>query len=174
MDFNELNQLARVHVSEKVPDQSRQSLPVPAHLNESLCIAFFFSPAQSLPGVTRLAPPNFIAWLRRESGELAQLQAVTSKTFGLKHAPGELIGEFRLPAGMTADLYLTERGRLFDLYPALVTAWNGKMPPQQPGLKPSAQEFLRLFGLISEPPLIAYYHALGSKFFEWVRAAARS
>jgi hypothetical protein len=62
---------------------------------------------------------------------------------------------------------------MFDLYPSLVLAWQGKMSPRHDGLRQPAQEFLRLFGRLSEPPLIPYYYALGKQFFDWVREAAK-
>lgn len=172
MDFEELMRLGRVRVSDKVPEQSRQSLPIPARLARGLHVGFMFAPSQALPGVNRLAPPNWVVWLVPSTGTLAVLQPVTPSTFGLQHDPRQMIGEFRLPAGMNAESYLAERHKLLDLYSTLVLAWDGGLPSQAPGLQAPAAEFLRLFGQLSEPPLIPYYHALGMEFFDWTRAAA--
>ena len=172
MDFEELMRQARILVADKVPEQSRQSLPIPARLSKGLHVGFMFAPSQAMPGLNRLAPPNWVAWLLPSTGTLAALQPVTPALLGQQHDPRQMIGEFRLPAGMTAEAYLIERHKLLDLYATLMPAWDGGLPPQQPGLKGPAAEFLRLFGLLSEPPLIPYYHALGAPFFDWTRATA--
>lgn len=137
-------------------------------------IAFLFAPAQILPGVNRLAPPHFVAWLHPVSGALVELRPVTPKSFQQTHGADEMIGEFRLPPDTTAEDYLAQRRQMFDLYPSLVAAWSGNLPPENVGLQAPAREFLRLFGILSEPPLIAYYHALGSRFFDWVRKAVKA
>jgi hypothetical protein len=172
MDFDALMRQARIQVSDKVPEQSRQSLPIPKQLSKGLHIGFMFAPSQAMPGLNRLAPPNWVAWLQPTSGELAALQAVTPASFGQQHDARQMIGEFRLPPGMNADAYLAERRKLLDLYTTVVMAWDGGLPPQHAGLQAPAAEFLRLFGLLAEGPLIPYYYALGTPFFEWTRAAA--
>lgn len=40
-------------------------------------------------------------------------------------------------------------------------------------LQSAAREFLQIFGQVSEPPLLPYYHALRTEYFPWVRALAR-
>lgn len=172
MDLEALMRQARILVSDKVPEQSRQSLPIPARLAKGLHFGFMFAPSQAMPGLNRLAPPNWVAWLEPSTGALAALQAVTPASFGQQHDPRQMIGEFRLPPGMNAEAYLAERHKLLDLYTTVVLAWDGGLPPQQPGLQAPAAEFLRLFGLLAEGPLIPYYYALGTAFFDWARAAA--
>lgn len=178
MDFEALMRQARILVDDsilvddKVPEQSRQSLPIPAKLAKGLHIGFMFAPSQALPGVNRLAPPHWVAWLVPSTATLAALQPVMPASFGQNHHPDQMIGEFRLPPGMSAADYLAERHKLFDLYATLVAAWDRSMPPRQPGLQAPAAEFLRLFGLLAEGPLIVYYYKLGGPFFDWTRAAA--
>jgi hypothetical protein len=171
MDFEALMRQARILVSDKVPEQSRQSLPIPVRLSKGLHIGFMFAPSQAMPGLNRLAPPNWVAWLHPTTAELAVLQPVTPATFGQAHDARQMIGEFRLPPGMNADAYLAERHKLMALYTTVVMAWDGGLPPQQAGLQAPAAEFLRLFGLLAEGPLIPYYYALGTAFFDWTRAA---
>jgi len=170
--YSDLMRYGRMHVMDKVPEQSRQSLPVPVRVNGGLRVAFFYAPAQMMPGVNRLTPPHFVSWLDPNTGALLELRAVTPKDFGQAHGPNDLIGEYRLPEGVTPNQYMAERERLFGLYSNLVPAW---MSGAQPGAEHRllAQEFLRSFGAVSEPPLIPYYHALGKEFFQWVRAAAK-
>ncbi len=172
--YSELMRLGRVHVMNQVPEQSRQSLPVPVRLQKELRVAFFYAPAQALPGVNRLAPPHFLAYLDATTGALISVAPVAPSHFNLPHEVNSLLGEFRLPQGMNAEQYLLERERLFGLYANLVPPWLDGAKPGAANLRLLGTEFLRSFGQVSEPPLMPYYHALGREFFDWVRAVARA
>lgn len=172
--FSELMRLARSHVMDRVPEQSRQSLPVPAVREGLVQIAFMFSPSQALPGVARMAPPDMIAWLNPLDGNLRSISRVTPADFGQSHSARDLLGEFRLQPGITAEFYLNLRERLFELYDTLVPAWAASKSLQAtPALQAVAREFLQVFGQVSEPPLLPYYHALGRDYFETVRRISR-
>ena len=58
----ELHTRGRTLVLDQVPEQSRQSLPVPVMHGTRLSIAFFYAPSQPVPAKgTRLAPPDRVA-----------------------------------------------------------------------------------------------------------------
>jgi hypothetical protein len=174
--FSKMMALGRTLTVDQVPEQSRQSLPVPVPAREDrpLRVAFMFCPAQALPGVTRMAPPNQIAWLDPHSGALLGVRPVTPASFGQSHPPREPLGEFRLAQGVTAESYLALRERLFQLYDLLFPIWAGQASaPEQARWGPSARELLQIFGQVGEPPLIPYYYSLGKDFFDWMRALAR-
>ena len=176
MSFSQLMKLGRTQAGEQVSEQSRQSLPVPVPAREDrpLRIAFMYCPSQALPGVNRLAPPTQVVWLDPKTGALIAVRAVTPQSFGRQDPPREVLGEFRLSPGMTADQYLALRERLFQLYDLLFPVWVQSSSQQDKALlQASAREFLQIFGQISEPPLIPYYHSLGRVYFDWVRALAR-
>lgn len=176
MSFSQLMKLGRTQAGEQVSEQSRQSLPVPvpARDDRPLRIAFMYCPSQALPGFNRLAPPSQVVWLDPRTGALIAVRTVTPQSFGQQHSPNEPLGEFRLPPGMTADNYLALRERLFQLYDLLFPAWVQPSAQQDKALlQASAREFLQIFGQISEPPLIPYYHSLGLAYFDWVRALAK-
>jgi hypothetical protein len=174
MDFSELMGLGRVHVRERVSEQSRQSLPVPVRHDGKVQVAFMYAPTLARPTGSRMAPPHAIAWLDPASGALASVASVSPGDFGQQHDPNEFMGEFKLPPGLTGDQYLALCQRLFQLYDALFAAWAPN--PSVPGpavLQGSAREFLQIFGQVGEPPLLPYYHALGTEYFQWVRTLAR-
>jgi hypothetical protein len=174
MHFFELMRLGRLQVIERVPEQSRQSLPVPAQHDGQLRVAFMYAPTLARPTGSRMAPPHAVAWLDPASGALAGVVPVSPGDFGQQHDPNEFMGEFKLPPGLTGDQYQHLCQRLFQLYDALFAAWAPD--PSAPGpavLQGSAREFLQVFGQVSEPPLLPYYHALGTEYFHWVRALAR-
>lgn len=176
MTFSQLMKLGRTQAGDRIPEQSRQSLPVPvpARSDRPVSIAFMFCPSQALPGVNRLAPPNAMVWLDPRNGELLAIKPVTPQSFGQTHNPREPLGEFRLAEGMTGDQYLALRERLFQLYELLYPAWAKDAAPQAHAtLQAAAREFLQVFGQVSEPPLIPYYYTLGVAYFDWVRAVAK-
>lgn len=172
VSFAQLMKLGRTLVSDRVPEQSRQSLPIPTRTGESHCIAFMYSPARALPNLVKLAPPHFVACLNT-AGTLAELRPVTPQVFGQPHRAGDLLGEFSLPPGMTANGYLTRRDHLFALYERLVPVWFENPRAAHTDLRTTAAEFLREFAALSEPPLTPYYESLGREFFGWVRLTAQ-
>lgn len=171
LSFTELNRLGRTQVGAQVVEQSRQSLPVPVRTEGSVRIAFLYTPARALPNVTRLGSPNQVVWFDAD-GRLVAIESVTPQTFGQSAMAGQSMGEFRLPPSMTATEYLTERDRLFVLYDQLVPAWAGHTELSADAQRGAAQEFLRLFADVAEPPLLPYYEALGADFFHWMHTAA--
>lgn len=173
LSYSDLMRLGRLHVMDRVPEQSRQSLPIPVRINGALRVAFFYAPSQVLPGVNRLAPPNFVAWFDPVTGALLTSQKVTPQDFGHLREATDFIGEYRLPKEMTVNQYLVARERLFDLYANLVPTWMTGTQHRTVDQQLLAQEFLRSFDSISEPPLIPYYHALGKEFFDWVQVIAK-
>jgi hypothetical protein len=173
VSFSELMKLGRSLVINRVPEQSRQSLPVPMRVTSDLRIAFMYSPSQAMPNVTRLAPTHFVSLLDPADGTLKDLRPVTPQTFGQTHGPDDMIGTFSLPQGMDYNGYLAARERLFWLYEQLVPVWFADPRAARKDLRPLAAEFLRSFSLLSEPPLAPYYNSLGADFFGWVRAIAR-
>jgi hypothetical protein len=164
----------RRRVADKVPDESRQSLPVPWVREGRLEVAFFYAPSKVTPadGV-KMAPPDQLSSLDARSGTLSALRAVTPPDFGMADAPGALLGAFKLPPGVDAAAYLAARAELFALYDRLMPAFAAAPAAPDPAVRAQAQEFLRLFAAVHEPPMAPYYEALGRGFLDWVRAGAR-
>jgi hypothetical protein len=173
VSFADLMTRGRSLVMDRVPEQSRQSLPVPLRVNGALQVAFMYSPSQALPNLVRLAPPHFVAWLDPASGALVDVQEVTPQTFRQTHGAADLLGQFSLPPGIGLNEHLAQREHLFHLYEQLVPAWFADPRGERKDLRPIATDFIRTFALVSEPPLAPYYDSLGAEFFNWVRAIAR-
>lgn len=171
--FARLMKLGRTLVADTVPEQSRQSLPIPVRANGQLQVIFLYCPAQAMPGVVRMAPPHFMTRLEPSVESLLSVTAVSPAYFRQPHSPDELIGEFRLPEGMTGEQYLTMRERLFALYDQLAPAFASDTRAARTDLKPAAVAFLRMFTLLSEPPIRAYYEVSGAEFFSWLRSISR-
>ncbi len=170
----ELTRLARMNASGAVPEESRQSLPVPVQRPEGLRILFMFAPSQASPteGV-RMAPPNYVARMEPGTGKLEELRAVGPSDFGQSHGENDVIGAYVMPEGMTVDEYLETRDRLYAVYDLLLPAFAAGRAAATPDLKEAALEFRKLFSAMSEPPLSPYYSALGKDFFAWVARLVR-
>ena len=88
-------------------------------------------------------------------GQGLSAQRVTQALLGVfKKAgsePKKHIKEFRLPDGMTAQMYLERRSRLFSLYDALLPQFAAGVPANHV----LRREFEALFWELSEPPFLA-------------------
>lgn len=169
MQTEQLNRLARMLTSGAVPEQYRQSLPMPVLRNNTIALALFYCPSRFAPGQpVQLQAPRYRLFLNPFTGVLEELKAVTGRDFGLGD-PGEApIGSFGLPQGMTADDYMGKLERLFTLYDQLLPLFGGTPPPKSHYLKKIGDEFHQLFNELSEPPLLPYYQVLGKDFFTWL------
>lgn len=165
---------ARIQSSGTVPEQSRQSLPVPLFRNGNLLIAFLYCPALALPKQpVKMSPPQYLLSLRSDTGSLFELKAVAPRDFGQTHKPGEMIGTFALPEKMTVEDFIIKQDRLYGLYDILLPEFTLRKTKVDPRTKAAAREFNLLFPLLSEPPLKPYYRSLGMEYFNWVDEIAR-
>jgi len=169
MPTEHLNKLARMRSSGAVPEQYRQSLPVPILRDGSTWLAFFYCPSMFLPGKpVQLKAPRFRLTLDPRTGSLVELKAVTAREFGIRDTGDHFIGTFGLPQGMTAADYMAKLARFCTLLDQLLPLYGGPAPSASPSLKRISNELHHLFLELSEPPLHPYYQALGKDFFTWL------
>ncbi|MCL2723282.1 MAG: hypothetical protein FWD69_02500 [Polyangiaceae bacterium] len=153
----------------------RDSLPVPVRRQGQPLIAFMFYFYAFTPDIAWVSPPGEVAWLDPVSGKLIAKTTVTPAYFGQTRSPdaGPMEWKFSMPSGMTVDSFDKLRNRLPVLYDVLFEAWATSPSIRSSALHDAAREFLKAFDVVSEPPLLPYYNALGREYFEWVRALAR-
>lgn len=163
----ELFQLARMNASGAVPDESRQSLPIPIRTREGMRVQFIFFAAVPRPNVQMLGVPQYLATLDPRNGALELLRKVTPSDFGQSHDPAQPIGPFSLPQGVTLEEFNRDLERLFAVYDELLPAFADSRASGTVDAKLRA-EFVRLFGRVFEPPLAPYYKSAGAEFFNWV------
>lgn len=150
-------------------DGMRQSLPIPHKAPNGLRVDFFFCPALARPQQPIvLYPPIFLTTLHADSGQLDMLRSVEPRNFGQAHGRDDPIGTFGMPSGMTVDEFIEKRSTLYETYDVLLPAFARGVTPGDPKLKRAAQDYTTLFELLSEPPLLPYYRAVGAEFFAWV------
>ena len=168
-----LFQIARVRASGTIPDEGRQSLPIPVRAGH-MHVQFFFCPTQLSPREgLRLAPPNYLERIDVETGALIDLRAVKPAEFGQRHGADEPIGAIVLPPDLTPERYVDLRTRLFQLYDRLMPQFAAGATRPSDAMRDDAREFRLLFDRLREAPLAEYYAAVGADFFAWLEAMAR-
>jgi hypothetical protein len=173
--MEELVRLGRLYSAGAVADEFRQSLPIPRRSPDGLRVDFFFCAAFARPGQpVVLGPPHFLIAVHADSGQLDYLRAVGPKDFGQSHGKDESIGTFGMQEGMRVEEFMDKRATLYATYDILLPAFaRGGMAVVDDGVREAAREYKVLFRILSEPPLLPYYHALGQEFFTWVAHTGR-
>lgn len=172
----ELKQLATKEIVLLEGGGPRLSLPIPVRrLNQPL-IAFMVYRSGFRPGLVRISPPHEVIWLDPASGKLIAKTSVSPADFAQTLSAGEGSMELKrnLPPNMAIESFRELRVRLPALYDALFELWATNPSIRSSTLlQDAAREFLKSFDLVSEPPLLPYYNALGCEYFEWVRELAK-
>ena len=167
--FAELSRMARDYTMGAVPEQFRQSLPIPVTGPSGVEVEFFFAPALARPKQpVELYPPGFAITLRPD-GSLVMLWKCAPRDFGLNNDPSQSMGQFGLPDGWTYEDYTRRHTQLMETLNILFPQFAAK------NLHPdatAARHFLQLFRELAEPPFLPYYEAVGRDFFPWVRSIA--
>jgi hypothetical protein len=158
--------------SQSVPDETRQSLPIPVRHAGTLAVTFFYCPAAARPQGARMYPPRFWLWLDPTTGAMLELKRVTPGDFGRNDARDQMLGVLVLPEGMTQNQYLEQKAALFALYDALLPEFAHPQSFVSAATRSAARKFDALFYRLREPPVAAYYETIGQEFFQWVRDAA--
>jgi len=170
----QLVKVARINASGPVPEQHRQSLPIPVLRPEGLFILFFYSPALARPKQpTNLWPPEYIMELNVSTGKFKELKSVLSRDFGQTDAPETMIGTSAMPDGMSFEEYERKENRLYEVYDILLPHFIAHKDTVGPDVALVAKEFKQLFHIVSDLPSRRYYEATGHKFFRWVNDIAR-
>jgi hypothetical protein len=169
MSFAELAKQGRILSSGVVPDESRQSLPIPVFHQSRVAVDFLFFPSMlDGDGGVQLAPPQHKIRLDL-SGRLLTLEAIPDGSLLKGHKPLEFIGTYRMPNGWKADDYLRRQARLYELLDSLSVEF-GSEKQSQPNDK-LKRECRELYSELIEPPVKDYYVRYGDEFFNWLDSA---
>jgi hypothetical protein len=169
-----LYQLARMRASGAIPDEARQSLPIPVRAPGGVQVLFFFAPAQlSAREGLRVAPPDYLERIDPVTGALVELRAVKPAEFGQRHAPNQPLGSVALGPDLAPEQYVALRSDLFALFDRLLPAFAANEARPGDALRRDARELRAAFERLREEPLAPYYAAIGAEFFGWLDAVAR-
>lgn len=169
MKTEEIYKSARIQVGQFVPDEARQSFPIPVRRSDGIKLIFLFCPSFNSPAGSQMYPPNYLVRLDVLTGKMEERKKVAPQDFAQTHNPNEPVGLFVLPRRVSVNEYLEKRARLFELYDDLLPAFAAGKAASNSEIRRQATEFVSLFSLLKEPPLIDYYAAVGREFFDWLR-----
>lgn len=169
MPTAELYRTARIRVEDRIPEEWRESLPVPRRSDKGLQLCFFFCPAASRPmkGV-ELAPPDHLVTMNASTGAVDRLEAVSPSTFQQSDSPDKPLGIYAMSSGWTFDVYMAKQDRLFSALDTLLPAFASGIIPKAAKDRGAAEEYWTLFLELREPMLAPYYDALGTDFATWL------
>ncbi len=168
MTMEELYREARIKASSIVPDEARQSLPIPVLHSEYLQVDFIFAPSfLSVKTGEILYPPAWQISFERASGNLLELRKVDPSYYGLNQAAQDEIGKMAMPEGVDAAQFIAYRTRLLKLCDPLFDAFQ--RGDDGASSRKMADEYYKLFQIVSERPLHPYYKARGQAFFSWLK-----
>ena len=172
----ELVALAQSGPGGRLPDETHQSLPIPLPgTTRGSGVAFLFLPSRLRFGTGLiLVAPSRRAVLDAVSGNVRSFEPVRPADLGVADEPGEELGRFGLPEGVTREAYLEAQASLYDAYDRLLGPWfAGEAPPETGrAARKAASEMKGAFAVVGEPPLAPYYAAVGKAFFGWVNELA--
>jgi hypothetical protein len=169
-----LFRLARQRASGTIPDEGRQSLPIPVREQSQLSVLFLFCPSRLSPREGALiSPPDYVARMDPASGALIELRKTKPADFGQSHSVDQPIDAVRLPDDMTVEQYVELQKRLFSLYDHLLPHFAEGSARVPTDVRDAARELGETFARLREEPLAPYYAHAGREFFAWVNAVSR-
>jgi hypothetical protein len=162
---------ARGMVSGIVPDEYRQSLPIPGLQGDQVILDYLFLPTQRLPAGQELFPPKVCVRFTHD-GQFVRALAIDANRLLPGHQPGVALGLANLLEKLTYNEYLERSER----YLNLLSQWcHLRQQGNSAGFgRQQAQETLSLFQEISEAPLRDYYQNWGREFFQSLRQISQS
>lgn len=162
MTMQNITKQARGMVLGIIPDEYRQSLPIPCLLGNRIAVDFLFLPTQRIAKGQELFPPKICVRFTAE-GTFVRAFTIFADELLPGHQAGVALGAAHLLESMNYDEYMQRRNRYLDL----LSSWC--LLRQQNRLdqfgSQQAQETLALFQAISEKPLRDYYLLWGRDFF---------
>ena len=165
--------IARKTSVEGLPIETRQSYPLPVIRGQGIAVEVLYtgSIADPLEGL-QIEAPSYHAFVDARTGRLETLERVTPQGYGQPHEAEQIIGTILLPPGMTAEQFLLQQARLYELYDVLMPVFAAGRTKTNSKVRLAATEFKALFPTLAEAPLLPYYHAAGKAFFAWVEKTA--
>ena len=167
LSMADILRVARLHGEGKIPDDYKQTMPIPAVEEGQGVIHVFYGPMRRLgggsPGAV-LFPADFQARVSFPEGKIISFNRLTEKESPTDvHSDGS-IGIHRLSLSM--DEFEEMQGSLYQLYSKLFTQFIADQ--QSPADDKDREEFRTIFNKIHEKPYIYYYQTYGGPFFQWI------
>jgi len=164
----EIMQLARMYSEGVVPDEYKQTLPIPAFEDGEGSVSVYYSPVQRMQSGNNgavLFPAEYRVVVTYPEGKFKFLESLGPESHPDEVHPDGSIGLHRLT--VTMEEFETQKNLLFELYDELTEPFfNGGVAEE---FSKSRERFMGAFRLIHEEPFLFYYRSRGREFFDWVR-----
>lgn len=177
MPISKVIEQARLRPLMVMPHFTHQSFPIPVRGGRrGLQLHFLYCPAKiedSQKGLT-LWPPNYVAILDAFTGKMEEIRKLTPGELGPRHSPDQRLGYCRTPGQMMEDEFLLKLATWFQTVDILLPLFVARSYGLSADEQIEARKLSRLNAELMEPPLLAYYQALGREYFEWLRLVTPS
>jgi hypothetical protein len=158
-----------------LPDETRQSLPIPVFSKAGGKIVFLFCPQHIIPreGALLSAPTHELEfdWKAKKTEGLRKFNDM-SDIERRKHASASQ-ALHKMPPGMSLNEYDKKDEELNQLFDELIPVYF-KQVEAMADLPEKCCSFLSIFREISEKPLVLYYETVGKDYFDWLQKNART
>lgn len=155
-----------------MPPYTHQSFPIPVRGGRrGLQMYFLYCPAKienPEQGLT-LWPPTYVAILDAVTGKMEEIRKLTIGEFGPRHSPEQRLGHCRTPGQMMEDEFLVKLATWFQAVDVLLPLFFNRAYGLSLEEQEEARKLTRLNAELLEPPLAAYYQAIGKEYFDWLR-----
>ena len=161
--------LARLYAEGVVPDEFKQTLPIPAVEDGNNTISVYYSPVKRLQSGDKgavLFPAEFRVSVSYPDGEFIVLERLGADTQPGEIDPDGSLGLHQVTLSM--EEFDGHKQQLFDLYDRLLPIFFQQGDKE--GLSGDKERFMSAFRQVYEKPFLHYYRTRGGEFFDWIRA----
>ncbi|MFT3867628.1 MAG: hypothetical protein QM715_03915 [Nibricoccus sp.] len=173
MPIKDVVQIAR-EAAFTLPDETRQSFPIPILSPTGSKIVFLFCPQHVMPGEgALLSPPSYSLeydWIAKTTGGLRKI--TNAGDIGGGSFPAGSQALHKMPFGKTLDDCDKMGEELDRLYDELIPIYFKQVEPTA-DLPKKCKSFLTIFSEISEKPLASLYATVGKSYFDWLHENAK-
>ncbi|HDM78583.1 MAG TPA: hypothetical protein ENG51_19290 [Deltaproteobacteria bacterium] len=172
MPIKELIQVveANQQVQEMIPDELARSYPVLVRKNGKYLVAFMFFFKKGMPpDPPQISTPRYLLLADPVTGEVVSLTRVTPSDFGIDLPESKPLGVHTLGKKMTMDEFLEMKSQLISLYDEVFGIYRNYEGSVSPEERKVLSNFVRLFDILVEKPLLPFYKALNPEFFSWLK-----
>ncbi len=169
LSVRELLVIAGRTSSRALPVETATSLPMATMSEGRLQVVVLYYKEISRPGKERKTyPPHHIMTLDPTTGEVIKFTECTPKDFGLDQRSNEPEIGYGLDPKMSGAEFQSFKRRFQEISPAVWELFGSGRATLDMNAKVLTKEYHTIFLKIAKKPLIPYYKAVATDFFNWL------
>jgi hypothetical protein len=169
LSVQELLTVAGQTSSRSLPIETATTLPIATMSEGKLRVVILYYKEISRPGTDKkMYPPHHIMVLDPSSGEIIKFEECKPKDFGIDRKPDQAEMGDGLDPKMPGDEFQTKKRRLLEISPSVWEAFASGSTSVDGKSLATVKEYDEIFKRIAKKPLLPYYHAVATDFFEWL------